>query len=358
MVMKFLSSRKIIFFLFLIISLTGCISRNEVGMADNSGTYLHIDQKTAKDMMDRDDGHVIVDVRRRDEYEEGHIPGAILIPNESILATPPDALTDLDQIILVYCRSGNRSRQAAQKLADMGYTNVYEFGGILTWTGETVAGSDPVGNGQPAVLTRSLSVNSKYEYEVVIEHPDLVSCSVVPDDTLQDGDGSEASYGVRITFTGKKPGSTTAVLYGRSPDLKNDVSIYTVLVDNALNVSLTPVRKISVFCIERMIEGGFSSFDITMDKNGYTVMIDRKTEQSFSAEAVDELMNAVDDYHVTDWDGFNRSMPDVLDGEDFWLEIRFTDGTRVTAKGQNDFPDNYSEAMSVIWRILTWNTGD
>ncbi len=101
-----------------------------------SPEYKQISQAQAKEMMQRDDGHVIVDVRRQDEYDSGHIPGAILIPNESIVSSPPEALPDLDQIILIYCRSGNRSKQAAEKLAAMGYTNIYEFGGINTWTGE------------------------------------------------------------------------------------------------------------------------------------------------------------------------------------------------------------------------------
>lgn len=100
--------------------------------------YTQIDQETARRMMEADDGHVIVDVRRQDEYDAGHIPGAILIPNESIGCDSPEALPDYDQVILVYCRSGNRSKQAAQKLASMGYTRVYEFGGIMTWTGNIV----------------------------------------------------------------------------------------------------------------------------------------------------------------------------------------------------------------------------
>ena len=90
------------------------------------------------EMMKKDDGHIIVDVQRQDEYDEGHIPGAVLIPNESITDQQPKELPDLDQIILVYCRSGRRSKEASQKLADIGYTNVYEFGGIITWSGETV----------------------------------------------------------------------------------------------------------------------------------------------------------------------------------------------------------------------------
>ena len=99
-------------------------------------SYTQISQDEAKKMMKRDDGHVIVDVRRQDEYDEGHIPGAILIPNESIDTERPAELPDLDQIILIYCRSGRRSKEAAQKLFDIGYTHVYEFGGIIDWTGE------------------------------------------------------------------------------------------------------------------------------------------------------------------------------------------------------------------------------
>ncbi len=101
--------------------------------------YLQIDQETAKRMMQADDGHVVVDVRRQDEYDAGHIPGAILIPNESIGSERPEELPDLKQIILIYCRSGRRSKEAAQKLADMGYGNIYEFGGIIDWTGEITA---------------------------------------------------------------------------------------------------------------------------------------------------------------------------------------------------------------------------
>ena len=99
-------------------------------------SYTQISQETAKMMREQDDVHLIVDVRRQHEYDSGHIPGAILIPNESIGTTMPRALPDLDQIILVYCRSGNRSKQAAQKLFEMGYTFGYEFGGIMDGTGD------------------------------------------------------------------------------------------------------------------------------------------------------------------------------------------------------------------------------
>ena len=118
--------------------LAGCFSGQIMDGPGMVNSYKRIDQETAKQMMAQDDGHVIVDVRRQDEYDAGHIPGAILIPNESIGTERPQALPDLSQIILIYCRSGNRSKQAAQKLFDMGYTRLYEFGGIITWTGEIV----------------------------------------------------------------------------------------------------------------------------------------------------------------------------------------------------------------------------
>ena len=121
--------------------LTGCAHAPAPQQAAEDSTkpsWVQIDQETAKRMMEADDGHVIVDVRRQDEYDAGHIPGAVLIPNESIVDERPSELPDLEQVILIYCRSGNRSKQAAQKLADLGYLNIYEFGGITTWTGEIV----------------------------------------------------------------------------------------------------------------------------------------------------------------------------------------------------------------------------
>ena len=121
--------------------LTGCAhapAPQQAAEEKAEPSWVQIDQETAKRMMEADDGHVIVDVRRQDEYDAGHIPGAILIPNESIVDERPSELPDLEQVILIYCRSGNRSKQAAQKLADMGYLNIYEFGGITTWTGEIV----------------------------------------------------------------------------------------------------------------------------------------------------------------------------------------------------------------------------
>ena len=115
--------------------ITACVTVKHAAK-NGKGDYNRITQDEAKRMMAQDDGHIIVDVRRPDEYSEGHIPGAVCIPNETIGSEQPKELPELDGIILVYCRSGRRSKEAAAKLAGMGYTNIYEFGGITDWTGE------------------------------------------------------------------------------------------------------------------------------------------------------------------------------------------------------------------------------
>lgn len=99
--------------------------------------YKKITAEEAKERMDKDDKVVILDVRTEEEYQEGHVPGAIAIPNETISSGPLEELPDMDQAILVYCRSGNRSAQAAKKLAEAGYTQVYDFGGIIDWPYDT-----------------------------------------------------------------------------------------------------------------------------------------------------------------------------------------------------------------------------
>ena len=103
------------------------------------GTYKHISQAEAMKIMAGDEPYVIVDVRRPDEFAKGHIPGAINVPNEGIADEQPAELPDLDQVLLVHCQTGRRSAAASKKLADIGYTRVLEFGGIMTWKGEVVA---------------------------------------------------------------------------------------------------------------------------------------------------------------------------------------------------------------------------
>ena len=105
---------------------------------EDTMTYKQISMDEAKQIFesDADGSYIILDVRRADEFARGHIPGAINVANESIGAEAPAELTDKNQLIYVYCRSGNRSKQATEKLAALGYTNIVEFGGIIDWTGE------------------------------------------------------------------------------------------------------------------------------------------------------------------------------------------------------------------------------
>ena len=103
---------------------------------ENKGIIRHVSMDEAKEIMNENDNYIILDVRTIEEYNEGHIPNAICIPNETIDESVITSLPRKDQLILIYCRSGNRSKQATTKLANLGYTNLVEFGGIIDWDGE------------------------------------------------------------------------------------------------------------------------------------------------------------------------------------------------------------------------------
>ena len=104
---------------------------------NREAVYVNITAEEAKQIMDSEEGYVILDVRTQEEYDQGHIPGAILIPDTEVEVTAEDVLTDKDQLILVYCRSGRRSKLASEILVELGYTNIKEFGGIIDWPYET-----------------------------------------------------------------------------------------------------------------------------------------------------------------------------------------------------------------------------
>ena len=112
----------------------GCVGCSDGG----SATYEQISGAEAKALMDSESGYVIIDARTQEEYDQGHIPGAILIPEYEIADRAEKELPDKDQLILVYCRSGRRSKIAAEELVKLGYTNVKEFGGIIDWEYEIV----------------------------------------------------------------------------------------------------------------------------------------------------------------------------------------------------------------------------
>ena len=133
--------KKIIFLIFILIFavaiFAGCRNKNKNEPTDatqvNNSTYYSITQEEAKRIMDNEENYIILDVREQSEYDEGHIKNAILLPYTEIETRAEKELPDKEQIILIYCRSGRRSKIAAQSLANAGYKNVKEFGGIIDW---------------------------------------------------------------------------------------------------------------------------------------------------------------------------------------------------------------------------------
>lgn len=122
-------------FLLLLLLLTGCGGNASNTLSESD--YQQISQEEAKEMMDTQDV-IILDVREQDEYDSGHIPGAVLLPVGTIdEETAAEVIPEKDSTVLVYCRSGNRSKTASSALSELGYTNIYEFGGINTWPYET-----------------------------------------------------------------------------------------------------------------------------------------------------------------------------------------------------------------------------
>ena len=122
--------KKLVFLLLAVMLLTACGQDKE---NDQGAVYVNITADEAKQIMDNEEGYIILDVRTQEEYDEGHIPGAIVISHEEIAEKAEKMLTEKDQLILVYCRSGRRSKIAAEALAELGYTNIKEFGGIIDW---------------------------------------------------------------------------------------------------------------------------------------------------------------------------------------------------------------------------------
>jgi len=135
-------TQKILSYVLLILVLsiitTGCSQPTEVQKEVGESMKIKIDAKTAKSMMETESDFIILDVRTQEEYNEGHIANAVLLPNDQIGDKASDVLPDKDQMILIYCRSGNRSGQALEKLAELGYTQLYDFGGIIDWPYEVV----------------------------------------------------------------------------------------------------------------------------------------------------------------------------------------------------------------------------
>ena len=119
-------------------TLLALVAVSLISPAASADSYRQVSMQEAIELMHSESDYIILDVRTQAEYQSGHIPGAICIPNETILHDDIPELPDKDQLILVYCRSGNPSKQASAKLAALGYTGVVEFGGIHAWPGDIV----------------------------------------------------------------------------------------------------------------------------------------------------------------------------------------------------------------------------
>ena len=126
--------KKLVFLLLAVMVLTACGQDKE---NDQGAVYVNITAEEARQIIDSEEGYIILDVRTQEEYDQGHIPGAIVISHEEIAEKAEEVLTDKDQLILVYCRSGRRSKIAVEALVELGYTNIKEFGGIIDWPYET-----------------------------------------------------------------------------------------------------------------------------------------------------------------------------------------------------------------------------
>ena len=346
--------------------LTGCTLTQGMDGDDMENSYRQISQEEAKEMMTRDDGHVIVDVRRQDEYDAGHIPGAILIPNESITAERPAELPDLDQIILIYCRSGNRSKQAAQKLFDMGYTNIYEFGGINTWTGEVVTG------GARAVLSFDSFDGGGPEYRVVLDS-DIVSFERKaeysrPDHEELDG----AGFTVTFTFTGLKPRETSMTIEERSPIGINEDLIYSVQVDQDLNVSIDLVK---VNDLDTFAEPLPTLVIAVNDNVFYAALEDNPSAEAFaenlSAEAIEVELHDYGDYEkagALPWslpesdEQITAEPGDVILHQDDQISICYDENTRdltrlatIDGVSRNDLLEAFGDGNVTVVFWVEWS---
>ena len=255
--------------------------KNESGESpaptSDSGSYRQITQEEAKRMMALDDGHIILDVRREDEYDSGHIPGAVLLPNEEIGTERPAKLPKLDQIILVYCRSGRRSKEAAEKLAKMGYTQIYEFGGILTWDGEIVTTKEESAKPEKtAQLRYSTFSGGGPEYSGSVQDPSILSFQIAYDfgdaaSEVIDG----ASYDVIFTLIGLRPGETLFTVSGRSPIAGNFEILYHVTVSKENTVE---IEELSYTDLDALVTP--VPVSVVIEVNGKTLYMDLEENPS------------------------------------------------------------------------------
>ena len=316
------------------LSLTGCELNPVEVETDDENDFRIISQEEAMEMLSRDDGHIVIDVRTRDEFNEGHIPGAICIPNEDIGDERPAELPELEQIILVYCRSGNRSKKAAKKLCDMGYKNVYEFGGIITWEGDTVK------PGTEAKLTFSSFDGGGPEYSVFFADESIASYTGerrYGNENHEEIDG--ASYDVVFTFSGLKQGETRMTVEERSPIAGNFDHFYVLKVDEKLNVTIELTGSVD---LDEAISP--TAVLVIETENGYYTAI---PEDNLSArEFIDQLKDGPIALVLQDFGGFEKV------GDLPWEVTR--NDSEITA-GPGDVILYNGNKLSILYDENTWS---
>ena len=220
-------------------------------------------------------------------------------------------------------------------------------------TDESSTPSQPEGGEATAFLHFSSFDGGGYDYRAEVADPAILECTKAVDYGSDDHEEQTGSaFDVTFSFTGRQPGTTTVSVFGRSPILENDDSMYTAVIDDGLRVTLTPLKALASFDFYRTGDEDYNSYLVTLGDGGYVVSVNEEPVQPFGSEAAADLMEIIEKYDLEAWDGFDE--PPAWDGDRgaFWLEIRFTDGTSVSAHGDHAFPEHYSEAAEEIQSAL------
>lgn len=220
-------------------------------------------------------------------------------------------------------------------------------------TTEQVAETETEAEAEIARLVFSSFDGGGPEYWIEIEDPQIVTYTGRkvyddPDHEMMTGSGYNEIY----TFTGLKPGTTKMTVSMYSPLMESEDSVYTVFVDDDLNVTISRERAISRFNLYRYGEIHYDSYEIVMLMGDYSVSINGDDFKNIADNTAERLFQVVSKYDLFQWNGFDKSQDDVLDGEGFLLEIDFTDGASIKAQGDNAFPENYLPAMGEMQEIL------
>ena len=206
---------------------------------------------------------------------------------------------------------------------------------------------------QTAVLTFYSFDGGGPEYQIEIDDPEIVTWTSRREYDDPDHDNmTGAGYQVIFTFEGLKPGETALTVSARSPLMEGFDASFAVLVDDALNVTLSQTRAISRFELYRHGEIKYDSYDIAMLQDVYQLSVNGGRWTPIDDETVEALFRVVERYDLFQWDGFDQSRENVLDGQGFRLDIAFTDGSAIHAIGDNAFPDHYFDAIGDMLAIL------